>query len=269
MSQSPANWHPDPFGRHDLRYWDCHQWTHHVSSRGLVGIDPPTAGPAAPLAPQGSNRIQRQVARAGVDGNAQVGGGSFLTEPVLVVNQKAKLIEINAEYAVFNQHGQRIGAVREVGRSVMKNMVSPLSNSNRTHRLQIIDHLGQVQMTVTRPAKMVRSKVIVRGANGVEIGQIAQKNLGIIRKIRFSLESGGRTVGSIEGEDWSAWDFSIRDTSGDEVARITKTWAGLAREWFTKADRYVVEIHRPVPDPLRSLVVAAALAVDTALRQPD
>jgi hypothetical protein len=51
------------------------------------------------------------------------------------------------------------------------------------------------------------------------------------------------------------------------VARITKTWEGLAKTMFTTADNFVVQIHRPMEDPLRSLVVAAALAVDTALKQ--
>ena len=36
---------------------------------------------------------------------------------------------------------------------------------------------------------------------------------------------------------------------------------------FTTADNYVVQIHRPLQDPLRPLVVAAALSVDTALKQ--
>jgi hypothetical protein len=41
----------------------------------------------------------------------------------------------------------------------------------------------------------------------------------------------------------------------------------LAKERFTKADNYVVQIHRPLEEPLRSLVIAAALAIDTALKQ--
>ncbi|MEJ7690793.1 MAG: hypothetical protein WKF76_10385 [Nocardioidaceae bacterium] len=36
---------------------------------------------------------------------------------------------------------------------------------------------------------------------------------------------------------------------------------------FTKADNYVVQIHRPLEEPLRSPRSAAALAVDTALKQ--
>ena len=38
---------------------------------------------------------------------------------------------------------------------------------------------------------------------------------------------------------------------------------------FTSADNYVIQIHRPLEEPLRSLVVAAALGVDTALNQDD
>ncbi len=73
-------------------------------------------------------------------------------------------------------------------------------------------------------------------------------------------------MGTINAENWTAWDFSIQDTDGDEIARITKTWAGWTREMFTKSDNYVVAMSRPLGDPLRSLVIAASLAVDTALK---
>ena len=43
-----------------------------------------------------------------------------------------------------------------------------------------------------------------------------QKTLGLIGKVRFDLEAGGQTVGSIQTEDWQEWDFSIRDASGAE-----------------------------------------------------
>ena len=41
----------------------------------------------------------------------------------------------------------------------------------------------------------------------------------------------------------------------------------LAKILFTTANNYIVEIHRPVDDPLRSLVVASALAVDLTFNQ--
>lgn len=273
--QAPANWYPDPFGRHEVRYWDGGRWTQHVASRGCQEIDAPVSGPPVPLvssslvpaAGRASRHVQRDVRRAGAAAGAQVGGGTLFTEPVLVVNQKAKLFEVNAEYAVYDQNGQQIGAVREIGQSIMKKALGVRANGDRTHRLQVVDLNGRVLIALTRPAKFVRSKVIVRDANGAEIGQIVQKNFGIIGKFRFVLESGGQRLGSINAEGWDAWDFNILDATGNEIARITKTWAGLAKEMFTKGDNYVVQIHRSLDEPLRSLVIAAALAVDTALRQ--
>ncbi len=196
-----------------------------------------------------------------------VTAGPLFTEQVLVVNQKGKLFEVKAEYAVYDQSGHQIGMVRQVGENFLKKTLAVLPDDNRTRRLQVLDMDGRVLMVVTRPAKLVKSTVTVTRANGTLIGQIVQKNLGIFGKIRLQLEAGGRTLGSINAEDWYAWDFSIQDAAGNEIARITKTWAGLAKEWFTKADNYVVQIHRPLEEPLRSLVLASALAVDTVLRQ--
>lgn len=97
MTEQPAaSWYPDPSGRHELRYWDGGQWTQHVTSRGRPDIDPLVSGPAVPDADRTSKKIQRDVRRAGVAAGGQVGGGTLFTEPVLVVSQKAKLLEVNA-----------------------------------------------------------------------------------------------------------------------------------------------------------------------------
>ena len=39
MSTTTADWYPDPWGRHELRYHDGTQWTAHVSSHGTTSID--------------------------------------------------------------------------------------------------------------------------------------------------------------------------------------------------------------------------------------
>ena len=39
---APPAWHPDPTGRHQLRYWDGHTWSRHVSDDGVAGEDPIT-----------------------------------------------------------------------------------------------------------------------------------------------------------------------------------------------------------------------------------
>ena len=267
-------------GRHQLRYWDGNAWTEHVTTNGVQGVDP--------LQPKGLDRvdsaltignegdpakIQQQLYSQEKYRGAQVGqvafhgGGTIFTEPILVVNQKAKLIELNNQYSVFNKDGQQIATVNQVGQSAAKKAMRLLTSLDQfmTHKLEITDTQGRVLLRLTRPAKVMKSTVIVSDGNDQEIGRIVQDN--VFGKIHFTLQAGGHTYGSINAENWRAWNFRIDDHTGQEVARITKTFEGIAKTLFTTADNYVVQIHGQIPQPLNTLVVAAALSVDTALKQ--
>jgi uncharacterized protein YxjI len=264
---SPAAWHADPFQRHQLRYWDGKQWTEHVSDTGVQSLDPPTAAPVVPVGDFRPDQIQHQVQNQARTQGAWAGDGTVFGEPILVVNQKAKFIEINNEYAIYDQHGRQIGAVRQVGQSTTKKVMRAMSSFDQfmTHKLQVVDTQGRVLLNITRPAKFMKSKLQITDSAGNEVGWIVQQNA--IGKIRFGLESGGVSHGTISAENWRAWNFSITDHANTEVARITKTWEGLAKTMFTTADNYVVHMHRPLADPLRAMVIASAVSVDTALKQ--
>ncbi len=263
------DWYPDPYGRHEVRYFDGTRWTEHVASHGRQSVDPPGGESRVPTVKRPAEKIQSDVARAKAAGGAVGGGGggTLFTEPVLVVNQKAKLIELNNEYAIYDQAGNQVGAVRQVGQSTAKKVLRLVSSLDQfmTHKLQIVDMNGTPVLALTRPAKLMKSRIVVEDGSANEIGQIVQENM--VGKIRFGLEAGGHRLGSINAENWRAWNFNIQDEHGEEIARITKTWEGLAKTMFTTADNYVVQIKRPLEDPLRSLVVASALSVDTALKQ--
>lgn len=199
----------------------------------------------------------------------RAGGGTLFTEPVLVVNQKAKLVETANEFVIHDQYGQPLGAVVEVGQSLFRKALRAFTDYDRflTHRFEVRDIGGSVVLKVTRPAKMVRSRFLVTRADDSPIGEIVQEN--VFGKIRFSLTAGGRTVGELRAENWRAWDFSLTDAEGRQVARVTKKFAGVLKEAFTTADNYLVEVHAQLSDPLASMVVAAALTVDTALKQDE
>jgi len=279
MSTTPANWYPDPVNRHQLRYWDGANWTEHVSDNGVAGVDPmqqkglDRLDSAMTIGKEGDPaKIQQQLSGTGyrganITGEAFRGGGDIFSEPILIVNQKAKLIELNQQYSVFNSQGQQLAAVNQVGQSAAKKVLRLVSSLDQflTHKLLISDTNGQPLLQLTRPGKVFKSTIIVSDGVGTEIGRIIQDNM--FGKIHFSLEAGGQKVGSINAENWRAWNFRIEDHAGQEIARITKTFEGVAKTLFTTADNYVVQFHFQLPQPLLSLVVAAALSVDTALKQ--
>ncbi|MFE9252607.1 phospholipid scramblase-related protein [Streptomyces sp. NPDC007088] len=290
-SNTPAGWYADPKGTpQQLRWWDGTDWTDHTTSAqqpaprqprvpsSAPAPDPTPGGPAAPAGnaprygvPEQSSadaeRVRRQVRhQAGVRPDA-AGGGTLFSEPVLVVNQKAKLVELTNEYTVFDQHGAVLGSVVQVGQSALRKAARLMFSVDQylTHHLEIRDPHGGPLLKLTRPAKFIKSRVVVTRPDGTQVGEIVQRNA--IGKINFALMAEGRQIGAIKAENWRAWNFAVVDHGGTEVARITKTWEGLAKTMFTTADNYVLQIHYQLPDPLLSLVVATALTVDTALKQ--
>ena len=277
MNTDPG-WYADPYRRHQVRYWDGSAWTEHVGNDGQQSTDPVDSldtFDSAMVVDQANDpaKIREQVSGegwtgAGVGATAS-GGGTLFTEPVLVVNQKAKIIELSNQYGVFDQNGNQLGAVNQVGQTTLKKALRLLTSVDQflTHRLEITDRSGNVVLRLTRPAKIFKSTIVVEDGNGTELGRVVQQNM--VGKINFGLESGGQQLGAIKAENWRAWNFRIEDASGTEVARITKTWEGLAKTMFTTADNYVLQVHRRLPQPLLSLVVASALSIDTALKQDD
>jgi uncharacterized RDD family membrane protein YckC len=95
-----GQWHPDPTGRHQLRWWDGQVWTDFVADAGVTAFDPvagasapgqgfaaaPTATrtPVVPRAPVASAAVPvryQPVAAAPVVGNERVPAGIALTNP--------------------------------------------------------------------------------------------------------------------------------------------------------------------------------------------
>jgi uncharacterized protein YxjI len=137
-----------------------------------------------------------------------------------------------------------------------------------THTFSVYDWLGNRVLGLTRTRAMWKSKLHVVDGQDAPMGSIVQKKL--IGKIRFDLEGpSGEPLGWIQGQNWRAWDFVIHDAQGSPVGRVTKKWAGAARELFTTADNYLLEIAPSVQGPLRYVALAAGSGIDTALKQAE
>ncbi|GAA4804368.1 AIM24 family protein [Nocardioides caeni] len=68
---SEAAWHPDPTGRHEMRYWDGTRWTEHVSDAGVQSTSPVEGGAPA----QSDQQAQGGQPAGGHDPHAGQQGG--------------------------------------------------------------------------------------------------------------------------------------------------------------------------------------------------
>jgi uncharacterized protein YxjI len=186
----------------------------------------------------------------------------------LVVSQKAKLIELVNQYEIRDAEGNQIGFIQQEGQSKLRKVLRFVTDVDQflTHRLAIYDSSGAKVLQLTRPRKVFKSRLQVEDGQGRSVGEIVQKN--VFGKIRFELVgAGGQPLGEIQAENWRAWDFAIVDVTGKEIGRIDKKFVGVLKAVFTPADNYVVDIDPSVQGDLRLMAVAAASAVDTALKQ--
>lgn len=63
MDPSAPGWYPDPYGRHERRYWSGIRWSRHVDDGGHRAADPVDSGPVATvpiMAPQRPDQQQPQ-----------------------------------------------------------------------------------------------------------------------------------------------------------------------------------------------------------------
>lgn len=251
-----ADWYADPWRRHERRYWDGAEWTEHVSSHGIQRADPPVDAvePTGPA--QGDER----------SGRLAVAGTGILDQSVLIVARLERSTDSDDEAGVYDAHGAQVAVVRRVdssGRRRPSRLRTGLSHFV-AHRLELVDLEDDHVLTVTRPPRLVKSRMSIHDGAGVPVGEVIQDN--VFGRVRFGLFAGGRRVGALHAENWRAGKFAVSDADGQPVADISGTWEGLAAAGFDEDDSYALEIQGPVPEPLRTVLVASALTIDTALK---
>lgn len=132
--------------------------------------------------------------------------------------------------------------------------------------LTVEDTKGNKIVSVKRGFTWFVSEVEVLDGKGNLIGRFRQKLFSIGG--RFELfDAQNNHVLTLQGK-FTSWEFKLlRDEV--EFATITKKWAGFAKEMFTTADNYMIQISDKVPaeSPLRPLIIAAAMCIDLVLKE--
>ncbi len=244
-------WQKDPYGRHELRFFDGHRWTPYVRDGETNGLDEP----AGVLAEEAET-----AARSGL-----------LAEEVLVVERQVDLGRRHVDRVVRRADGSRVGVLRHTTaggapKPALRSLVT--REAHKSEALELVDDREQVVFSLLRPVSAPKSTVVVRDATGRDAGRIAQQSVRSGATTYALLGPNSAFLGDLQAQSWVSWDLWVDDSRGRRVATITRDWDGLDRSRFPTTDDYVVRITQPVPEPLRTLVVAATVALDVALR-PD
>lgn len=168
--------------------------------------------------------------------------GTLFGERVLVLERGVP----GAERAVTDALGRRLAGIAPVGRARPAALDRLL-----TLRWEVRDAAGTPQLLLTRPAALGRPRLLVERARTGAVGELVQDGPRTVR----ARSAAGQPVGQLTAH---LGDVPVLDAAGAEVARVSRT-----------RDTDVLTLQTALLDPLLTLVVAAALALDVVLPAED
>jgi uncharacterized protein YxjI len=124
---------------------------------------------------------------------------------------------------------------------------------------------SKLKFSIRRGITFLRSKVNIHDSSGQSVGYFKSKLFSIGGAFHV-FDAHDNQVAFVKG-DWKGWNFSFKDNADREIGRITKKWAGAGKELFTSADNYMLSLNEGHSPEKATLLLAAALAVDTIYKE--
>lgn len=191
---------------------------------------------------------------------------SFFETNSYFIDEKVQFLQFENEYKVFNDRAEHIGAIKQKLSGSDKLLRLLFNKSMLPFHLEIQNAQAQVEATVSRGWTFFMSKIVIADGQGQPLGRVEQKFT--LLKPSFKIfDNNNIQIGGISG-DWRAWNFSITDVNGQEIGTITKKWAGLAKEFFTTADKYNVQLTSfNLTREQKIAMLASAITIDMVLKE--
>lgn len=182
------------------------------------------------------------------------------------IDEKVQFLKFHNVYKIYDSMGLQVGTVTQHISGWHKFLRLFLKKAIFPFHLDVTDTNDLVLASIHRGWTFWLSKITIKDGNDAVSGYIKQRFRFL--KPRFQIfDVGGIQIAEING-DWKAWNFSIVDQNGRQIGTINKKWAGIAKEFFTSADKYFVNI---VPeyaeDHNKMNIVVTAITIDMVLKE--
>ncbi|MEU5885032.1 phospholipid scramblase-related protein [Spirillospora sp. NPDC047279] len=182
----------------------------------------------------------------------------LFNSPVLKIDQPRGVPSAKSKYTVKDGQGTLLAQASEHDVGVARQAVRTVFGGGGRRSVLVENAHGVPVLAIeTRSSR----DTLISAPGGALYGSIQIDDYDWRYKL---LDAAERFVGRLDGNR-VARKFKVLDAAGHHVAQVDKKWKGAMTEILTSADRYRVEFHHPLPDPLRVLVVAAPIALDLML----
>ena len=182
------------------------------------------------------------------------------------IDEKVAFLKFHNEYKVYDNTATQVGTIVQRVSGWHKFLRLFLNKALFPFSLEVIDNNQKVLVSIRRGWTFWLSKITIEDGEGAVTGVIKQKFR--LLKPRFQIFGAqGELIAEIKG-DWKAWNFGITDATGNPIGSINKKWAGVAKEFFTSADKYYVTIDPAYAEDRNKIaIVATAITIDMVLKE--
>jgi uncharacterized protein YxjI len=182
------------------------------------------------------------------------------------IDEKVAFFKFTNAYKVYNSAGDAIGAIKQTMPAFQKVLSLFLNKAFFPFRLDILDAEETVLATIKRGWTFFMSRIEVLDSRGALIARIRQR-FKFFKPAFTIFDDRDAPLASITG-DWKAWNFTITGSDGGSLGTITKKWAGLLKEAFTTADKYIVSVNPGIGvDAKKIAIVSTAITIDMVLKE--
>jgi uncharacterized protein YxjI len=185
-----------------------------------------------------------------------------------LVREHVGILKLRDTYDIFDPAtGQQI-AIAQEKKSTLTVLMGFLVNKRMLPtRIDVHegkDINGPIAFSITRGFSFIRPKVNVVAGDGSNVGYFKTRLLTIGGKFGV-YDAKDHEVALVKGS-WMSWNFSFTTSTGQELGVVSRQWGGIAKELFTSADNYVINVNEPNPATC-ILLLAAGLAIDTVYKE--
>ena len=185
------------------------------------------------------------------------------------VKEQVKFLKSSQSYEIFDgDSGELIGTAVETIGGLNKMLRWVVSKALMPTRFEIREKPDDALVfVIRRGAYIFRSRVEVLNADGELIGFFKSKILTIGGGFHV-YDKDGNHFAEVKG-NLIGFNYQIRTPDkAVELGTVKKKWGGAARELFTSADSYMVDIADDLKDQpvAKMLTLATALAIDMVFK---
>ncbi len=180
----------------------------------------------------------------------------------LIVSQKKEWGEILSgfetknRYVVLSEMGNELYYAAEKSSLLLRLFLKAL----RPFEIIVARTDGSTVLNLERPFRFYFHKLAVRDAHGKLLGTI-EREFSLLRRLYRITNSMGMEICRLYGPLLHPWTFEIRE-NGRQVGKITKKWSGLAKEAFTDADNFAIEMPPGKDVETKSVLLGAVFLID-------